>query len=87
LFAWQDDRNSSNDIYGQRVNSDGSLGNTASCSGDINADGTVGVNDLLSIIAMWGSCPNVGSCDADVNEDGIVDVTDLLLVIGAWGPC
>jgi predicted outer membrane repeat protein len=30
---------------------------TSSCVGDINADGTVGVDDLLSMIAAWGACP------------------------------
>jgi len=54
------------------------------CEGDINMDGTVGVNDLLMVIGDWGC---TGDCEADINGDGVVGVTDLLTVIGAWGPC
>jgi hypothetical protein len=50
---------------------------------DVNGDGNVGVDDLLYIIAAWGSDDPL----ADLNEDGIVGVDDLLLLIGAWGPC
>ena len=27
------------------------------CAGDLNFDGTVGVDDLLIVIANWGTCP------------------------------
>jgi len=74
-------------VTAQRVNADGSLGNIVGCPGDINADGTVGVNDVLLIISMWGPCPSVGLCDADINGDDIVDVVDLLFIINVWGPC
>ena len=53
------------------------------CPGDINGDGTVGVNDLLAIIDQWG----LSDSPADVNGDGIVDVSDLLQAVGNWGPC
>lgn len=42
------------------------------CPGDIDGNGQVGVDDLLEIIANWGT-PH--------------DVDDLLLVISAWGEC
>jgi hypothetical protein len=42
------------------------------CSGDMNGDGSVGVDDLLAIIADWGSP---------------YDVDDLLLIIQSWGEC
>lgn len=87
LLAWQDDRNGSNDIYGQRVNSDGTLGEDSSCIGDIDGDNYVGVTDLLSIIDYWGVCPVKGSCDADVDADGLVGVSDLLVIIDRWGSC
>ncbi len=54
-----------------------------SCNGDVNADGVVSVNDLLAVIAAWGS----DDSDADVDGDGVVAIGDLLAVIGAWGPC
>ncbi len=53
------------------------------CVGDVNADGTVDVTDLLTVIGDWGAMGG----DSDVNADGVVDVADLLAVIGAWGPC
>jgi hypothetical protein len=54
------------------------------CIADISGDGIVGVTDLLSVIAAWGTCV---SCDADLNGDGIVNVSDLLTVISFWGNC
>jgi hypothetical protein len=55
----------------------------SACPGDINADGEVGVTDLLSIIAAWGSDDPL----ADIDGDGIVGVGDLLTTIGNWGSC
>jgi hypothetical protein len=49
--------------------------------GDVDGDGTVGVDDLLAIIAAWGSC---GGCSEDINGDGFVDVNDLLAALAAW---
>ncbi len=56
---------------------------TSHCPGDITGDDHVGVDDLLVIIAAWGS----SDPDADLNEDGIVGVDDLLIVIANYGPC
>lgn len=56
----------------------------AECEGDLDGDGTVGVEDLLAVIAGW-AC--TGDCSADINGDLQVNVEDLLLVIGSWGPC
>ncbi len=64
-------------------------GNTVSeecedCAADIDGDGTVGVNDMLNLIANFGPC---SGCAADVDGDGIVGVNDILIVLSAWGPC
>ena len=48
---------------------------------DIDSDGIVGVSDLLSALADWGSC---SCCISDLNADGEVDVSDLLSIIAAW---
>ncbi|MCH2135564.1 MAG: FG-GAP repeat protein [Phycisphaerales bacterium] len=56
----------------------------APCPGDTNADQTVGVDDILTIIAQWGACPD---CGGDVTQDGHVGVDDILLVIARWGDC
>jgi hypothetical protein len=54
------------------------------CAGDLNADGTVGVLDLLDLLAAWGVCP---ACLADIDGDGTVNVADLLVLLANWGPC
>jgi len=56
----------------------------AACPGDIDFDGTVGVPDLLILLAAWG--PNPGHV-ADLDFDGVVAVPDLLIVLAGWGPC
>ncbi|MHC4414708.1 MAG: M28 family peptidase [Planctomycetota bacterium] len=53
------------------------------CPADIDGDGTVGVRDLLALLAAWGEPGG----PADVNGDGIVDLRDLLALLAAWGPC
>jgi hypothetical protein len=54
------------------------------CPGDLNADKTVDVFDLLELLGAWGAC---GDCAADLNDDGVVDVFDLLDLLAAWGDC
>ncbi|MCH2140395.1 MAG: alpha-amylase family glycosyl hydrolase [Phycisphaerales bacterium] len=51
------------------------------CLNDLDGDGTVSVDDLLNVIASWGTS------GADVTGDGLTDVNDLLSVIGAFGEC
>lgn len=46
---------------------------------DIDNDGDVDTDDLLSVIGNWGA---TGA--ADVNGDGIVNNNDLLIVIALW---
>ena len=53
------------------------------CLADQSLDGEVNVNDILIVIATWGTNGSLG----DVNYDGIVDTNDILAVISAWGPC
>ncbi len=86
LITWADNRSGDNDIYGQCINADGSLGNP----GDVNDDGVVNVSDLLAVIGAWGACPAPRTfCPADLapspRGDGSINVSDLLAVIGNWG--
>ena len=87
ILAWDDALSSSPDIYTQRVNADGSLGEGVDEPrfGDINGDGSVSIADLLEIIAVWGKCSEY--CSVDLDEDGTVGVTELLELITAWGDC
>ncbi|MHC4414016.1 MAG: S8 family serine peptidase [Planctomycetota bacterium] len=53
--------------------------------GDINGDGTVGVSDLLLLLAAWGPCPDPpAECPADLDGDGTVGITDLLILLANW---
>ncbi len=50
--------------------------------GDANGDGVVNIQDILVIIADWGTCTE--NCAGDVNADGSVNILDILLVIANW---
>jgi len=52
------------------------------CTGDVDHDQAVSVDDLLLVIEGWG-----GSGEADVDHSGIVGVDDLLLVLNSFGSC
>jgi len=52
-------------------------------SADLNGDGVVDVQDLITILGDWGECPE---CPGDLNGDGVVDIEDLLILISQWGP-
>jgi hypothetical protein len=50
---------------------------------DMDADGSVGVTDLLLLLAAWGTDP-VGPPDFD--GDGTVGMSDFLILLANWGP-
>ena len=52
------------------------------CPADLNGDGEVGVNEILTIIEVWGT----DDADADITGDGIVGVDDLLTRDQRLGP-
>jgi hypothetical protein len=51
--------------------------------GDIDGDGSVGIVDFLTLLALWGPCP--GPCPADLDGDGSVGITDFLTLLANWG--
>ena len=51
--------------------------------GDVDMNGIVDVNDLLSLIGSFGELA-IGGPLADFNGDYYVDVSDLLALIGNW---
>ena len=53
-----------------------------SCPGDLNESGDVDIDDLLALLAAFGTGSS-GDCD----QDGDTDVEDLLILISAWGEC
>ena len=50
------------------------------CTADINADGIVGVDDLLALLATYG-----GTGAGDIDDDGAVRVNDLLVLLAEYG--
>ncbi len=54
--------------------------------GDLDGDGSVGIIDLLTLLAAWGPCPNPPQeCPADLDDDGDVGILDLLTLLANWG--
>jgi len=49
--------------------------------GDLDGDGSIGMGDLLFIIASWGACDG---CLGDFDQNGIVNTSDLLHLISLW---
>ncbi len=54
------------------------------CPWDLDASGSVGASDLLSLLVSWGPCKG---CPADFDDNGIVGASDLLALLANWGPC
>ncbi len=54
-------------------------------TGDLDGDGTVGVSDLLILLASWGPCDDCDDCVADLDGDCNVGVSDLLILLANWG--
>jgi|GEM_PF-3200792 len=52
------------------------------CPADLDGSGQVDVNDLLDMLAAYGT-DDQGDCDGDADTD----VNDLLVLIEAWGEC
>jgi hypothetical protein len=53
------------------------------CPADLDGSGAVDVDDLLAVIAAWGTSGG----PADINNDSAVDINDLLAIVAAWGEC
>ncbi|MEE9297106.1 MAG: M12 family metallo-peptidase [Phycisphaerae bacterium] len=60
------------------------IGMPSTCPWDLSGDGDVGVPDLLTLLAAWGTAPGG---PPDFNNDGDVGVPDLLELLANWGPC
>lgn len=53
---------------------------------DLDGDGIVGFNDLLSVLSAFGPCPAPpADCPADFDGGGAVDFGDLLEILAAFG--
>ncbi len=52
--------------------------------GDLDGDGTIGVQDFLGLVAASGACGDCGGCAADLDGDCQVGATDLLALLSNW---
>jgi hypothetical protein len=53
------------------------------CAADFDQDGLVGFDDLIALLAAWGS----EGGPEDLDGDGRVGFNDLIALLVAWGPC
>ena len=53
--------------------------------GDVDGNGTVDLDDLLSVLSAWGDCPPKAPCPADLDGSGDVTIDDLLVVLNNCG--
>ncbi len=51
---------------------------------DLDADGRIGIADLLLLLAAWGRCDDCGNCPADLDGDCNVGILDLLELLSRW---
>jgi len=59
------------------------IGSGNECPEDIDGNGAVGVDDLLQLLAVFGSsCPG---CGEDIDGNGAVGVDDLLALLAVYG--
>lgn len=56
----------------------------APCPADVNGDDEVNIDDVFSVLQVWGTCDD---CPEDINQDGMVDIDDVFEVLANWGPC
>jgi hypothetical protein len=54
------------------------------CPGDLNADGTVDLTDLATLLAHYGET-SAPPADGDLNGDGTIDLTDLAALLAVYG--
>jgi hypothetical protein len=52
-------------------------------SKDINRDGKIDLEDIVTAGSQWGETGDPGWIQADVNYDGMINILDMVM-IGLW---
>ncbi len=76
------------DIFNGTSSDENNNGIPDECDADLDGSGSVGVGDLLILLANWGPCEECklpGECPADLDGDCTVGVVDLLILLANWG--
>lgn len=55
------------------------------CRADLDNNGDVGFDDLITLLTFWGPCQS--ECSGDLNNDGTIGFADLVELISSWGSC
>ena len=71
-----------NSYFDGSINSTCGIGPYGGCLGDIDGDGAQTVEDMLFMLANFGS---IGPNAADLNVDELVGAADLLILLGVFG--
>lgn len=78
------------DFYRYRIGTT-TLRTGPNCAADLDNDGSVGVSDLLILLADWGPCADCNDCVSDIDDtcesDCEVGTADLLFLLDSWGDC
>jgi hypothetical protein len=83
LFYRYDDQGPYWDYGGPEGAAGGALMVPMDCPGDLNGDGLVDGEDLMTLLGVWGA----SGTPADIDGSGLVDGADLMALLGYWGPC
>jgi len=84
ISAWADDRAGNEDVFAQRINSDGTLGGTGGCSVADLAEpfGSLDFSDVVAFLTAFGSM----ATEADLAPPiGVFDFSDVVAFLGAFG--
>jgi len=55
------------------------------CLGDLNGDGQIGLSDLATLLAHYGTTSGASYEDGDLDLDGDVDLSDLAALLAVYG--
>ncbi len=81
IVAWGDDSNTSG------IQPHAYLLTPETCPADVNDDGVVNIDDIFTVLGLWGECEEGVICEGDVDFNCTVDIDDNFVILGEWGDC